>query len=66
MTCKATWTFSAFTFEGYGSHSDSYEVPYINAAAALMLTEEEVHTFIEKLDKTMRAASDKVDHDGDK
>jgi len=41
-------------FENYGAHIDERGIPYLTAAAALGLEEEEVDVFVERLEKTFR------------
>merc|ERR1712166_1472310 len=42
-----------FEFEGFGAHSNCYPVPYLNAAAAIGMTEEDVSTFLARLEITL-------------
>jgi len=42
-----------FEFDGFGAHSNCYPVPYLNAAAAIGMTEEDVSTFLARLEITL-------------
>ncbi|GAA28189.1 O-phospho-L-seryl-tRNASec:L-selenocysteinyl-tRNA synthase [Clonorchis sinensis] len=44
----------AYSFPGFGSHSSSSTVAYLNAAAAVGQTESEVGLFLSKLDKALK------------
>ncbi|KAM4612334.1 O-phosphoseryl-tRNA(Sec) selenium transferase [Polymixia lowei] len=48
-------TISGHTFRGFMSHSEAYPCPYLNAASAVGITQEDVTLCIKRLDKCLKA-----------
>lgn len=48
-------TVSGHVFRGFMSHSESYPCPYLNAAAAVGITREDVTLCVKRLDKCLRS-----------
>lgn len=48
-------TVSGHVFRGFMAHSESYPCPYLNAAAAVGITREDVTLFVKRLDKCLRS-----------
>ena len=44
---------NGYTFQGFGSHSNSYPYTYLTAAAAVGMDQGDVDLFIKRLDKVM-------------
>lgn len=47
-------TVSGHTFRGFMSHSEAYPCPYLNAAAAVGITREDVTLCVKRLDKCLK------------
>ena len=56
---------SGYTFQGFGSHTDSYPCAYLTAAAAMGMTKDDVDSFIKRLDKVLGKSKGKEDSGGD-
>ncbi|XP_061921948.1 O-phosphoseryl-tRNA(Sec) selenium transferase [Entelurus aequoreus] len=54
VTLGKEQTIGGHTFCGFMSHSDAYPCPYLNAAAAVGITHEDVAMCIKRLDKCLR------------
>lgn len=48
-------TISGHTFRGFMSHSEAYPCPYLNAAAAIGVTRDDVTLCVKRLDKCLRS-----------
>ncbi|XP_054996736.1 O-phosphoseryl-tRNA(Sec) selenium transferase [Sorex araneus] len=47
-------TVNGYTFKGFMSHANNYPCAYLNAAAAIGMTKQDVDLFIKKLDKCLK------------
>ncbi|EGD76656.1 hypothetical protein PTSG_08006 [Salpingoeca rosetta] len=68
VSTTATKEVAGITFKGYGAHVDEYPVPYMTAAAAVGLTEDEVDVdvFIDRLRTVVKTVMKKASNgDGD-
>ena len=52
-----------FTFRGFGAHSSEYPCNYLTAAAAIGMTQNDVDTFIKRLDKVLSKCMSSGDTD---
>lgn len=48
-------TIGGHTFRGFMSHSEAYPCPYLNAAAAIGVTQDDVTLCIKRLDKCLKS-----------
>lgn len=48
-------TIGGHTFRGFMSHSEAYPYPYLNAAAAIGVTRDDVTLCMKRLDKCLRS-----------
>eukprot|EP00095_Tigriopus_kingsejongensis_P010687 snap_masked-scaffold261_size233860-processed-gene-1.22 protein:Tk10687 transcript:snap_masked-scaffold261_size233860-processed-gene-1.22-mRNA-1 annotation:"o-phosphoseryl-trna selenium transferase" len=55
LTGKDCKTIEGHTFEGWGSHSGGTPCPYLTAAAAIGMTEQDIDLFIHRLTKVMQS-----------
>eukprot|EP01137_Pigoraptor_chileana_P035385 Opistho-2@29300 len=55
---KSEITIEGHTFRGFGAHYDAYPTPYLTAAAALGITQTDIDTFIDRLDRTLAKTKD--------
>ena len=46
-----------FDISAWGSHWDKTDTPYLTAAAAIGMTQEDIATFVRRLDKVMASRS---------
>ena len=53
VTGKDTKTINGHTFQGFGSHHDTYPVPYFTVAAAVGIKQSDVDTFCIRMDKVL-------------
>merc|ERR1719510_1537273 len=57
VTGRDTKVIEGYTFKAWGSHWDKTDTPYLTAAAAIGMTQEDIMTFIRRLDKVMASRS---------
>ena len=55
-----TVIFVLLYFPGWGSHYDNTDVPYITAAAAIGMTQNDINLFIKRLDKVLAQKTKEV------
>lgn len=53
MTCRDEKTINEHTFHGFGSHYDTYPVPYLTVAAGIGMKATEVDILCKRLDKVL-------------
>ncbi|CAK8692903.1 unnamed protein product [Clavelina lepadiformis] len=57
-------TIGSFSFQGYGSHCNTYTCPYLTVAAAIGMKREECDILVKKLDKTIICLKKRVSQSG--
>ncbi|XP_060102200.1 O-phosphoseryl-tRNA(Sec) selenium transferase [Heteronotia binoei] len=58
-------TVSGYTFKGFMSHTNSYRCAYLNAAAAVGMSKQDVDVFLKRLDKCLKALAKGKNHGED-
>lgn len=65
MPLGSVQTVNGYSFKGFMSHTNNYPCAYLNAAAAIGMTKQDVDLFIKKLDKCLKTLQKEQNKESD-